>query len=146
MQNLNFIISEKRPNYHRPLVFNGVLWSLAFAILLFVFSKGNTPIAIDYIYTISFIIALAIPASLNFYVFMPMLLKKERYIIYGLAFILNLVLFAYLSSWFLEPILDLLFTSFFFISYLTKENIFLVFVIFLVVSTQATKGSYGPNL
>ncbi|WP_111684175.1 sensor histidine kinase [Winogradskyella tangerina] len=135
MQNLNINLFERKANYHRPLVFNGVLWSLAFVILLFVFSKGNKPITIDYIYTVTFLIALAIPASINFYVLMPKLLKKERYIAYILAFIFNLVVFAYLSTWLLEPILDLLFTSFFFISYLTKENIFFVFTIFLVVST-----------
>ncbi|WP_422104129.1 sensor histidine kinase [Winogradskyella sp.] len=135
MRNLNFYISEKRSNYHRPLLFNGGLWSLAFLILLFVFSKGKTPISIDFIYTVAFIVALAIPASINFYILMPKLLKKERYLAYSLSFVLNLLVFAFLSSWLLQPILDLLFTSFFFISYLSQENILFVFAIFLVVST-----------
>ncbi|WP_299525810.1 sensor histidine kinase [Winogradskyella sp.] len=135
MQNLSLYSIIKRPNYHRPLLFNSVLWSLAFVILLFVFSKGKTPITIDFIYTVTFLAALAIPASINFYILMPRLLKKERYIIYVACFVLNLLLFAFLSSWLLQPILDALFSSYFFISYLSKTNILLVFAIFLIAST-----------
>ena len=58
----------KKADYHRPLIFNSVLWSLAFVILLFVFSKGKTPITVDYIYTIAFLLVMAIPVSINFYV------------------------------------------------------------------------------
>ena len=135
MRNLSFHTSEKHANYHRPLLFNGGLWSLAFIILLFVFSKGNPPITIDFIYTVTFIIALAIPASINFYILMPRFLKKEQYVIYVLCFVLNLFAFAFLSSWLLQPLLDTLFKDFFFISYLSKKNILFVFTIFLVTST-----------
>jgi LytS/YehU family sensor histidine kinase len=45
------------------------------------------------------------------------------------------VLFGLLSSWFLEPILDTCFSSYFFISYLSQANVLLVFTIFLVAST-----------
>ncbi|WP_299361684.1 sensor histidine kinase [Winogradskyella sp.] len=136
MQDLSFKLLVKRSNnYHRPLLFNSGLWSLAFIILLFVFSKGNPPITIDFIYTVTFIIALSIPTSINFYILMPRLLKKEQYIAYGLCFFLNLLVFAFLSSWLIQPVLDTLFTSFFFISYLSNENILFVFTIFLIAST-----------
>lgn len=134
MQNLNLNYLLKS-NYHRPLLFNSVLWSLAFIILIFIFSKGQFPKRVDYAYTLTFMSAVAIPVCLNFYVLIPRFLKQEKYLTYSMTFLANLIVFAYLSSWLLQPILDVLFPSYFFISYLSKGSIFLVFVIFLIAST-----------
>ena len=82
MQHLSFNTLIKKSDYHRPLLFNSVLWLLAFVILVFVFSKGETPITVDYIYTITFLVVIAIPVSLNFYVLIPKFLKHEKYGIY----------------------------------------------------------------
>lgn len=133
MQSLNLIL--KRTNYHRPLIFNSVLWLLAFVILLFIFSKGKPPIVVDYIYTIAFLILISIPVSINFYLLIPNFLKKEKYGLYSIVFILNLVLFALLSNWLLLPLLNLFFPNYFFVSYLPNQGIFIVFTIFLIVTT-----------
>ncbi|WP_405576809.1 sensor histidine kinase [Winogradskyella sp. Asnod2-B02-A] len=135
MQNLNFNTILKS-NYHRPLRFNSVLWLFAFVILLFIFSKGQLPIRVDFAYTLTFLTALAIPVLINFYVLIPNYLKQEKYLIYSVIFIINLVVFATLSSWFLQPILDVLFPSYFFISYVSDKNIYLVFIIFLVATSS----------
>lgn len=135
MRNLNLEVFNTKTNYHRPLIFNSVLWSLAFIILLFIFSKGNTPIIVDFIYTIVFLISVAIPVSINFYVFIPKFLKQENYGLYSLFFIINLIIFSVLSNWLLLPLLDVLFPSYFFISYLSETNLILVFSIVLVVTT-----------
>ncbi|GAB5563903.1 MAG: hypothetical protein Wins2KO_09660 [Winogradskyella sp.] len=108
---------------------------MAFIIFLFVFSKGKLPITIDVIYTLSFLLVLAIPTCVNFYVLIPRLLQKEHYIYYATSFIVNLIFFAFLSSLLLEPLLDILFNNYFFISYLSEFNIFLVFTIFLTATT-----------
>ncbi|WP_299129227.1 sensor histidine kinase [uncultured Winogradskyella sp.] len=135
MQSLSLNAILKKSNYHRPLIFNGILWLLAFVVLVFVFSKGNTPIKVDYIYTMVFLITLALPVSINFYILIPRLLKQEKYLSYAMSFIFNLVFFALTSSWFLRPLLDLVFTKYFFIAYLSKTDIFIVFSIFLVATT-----------
>jgi sensor histidine kinase YesM len=135
MQNLNLNSLIQKANYHRPVIFNTVLWSLAFVILVFIFSKGQAPITVDYIYTVTFILVLAIPVSINFYLLIPKYLKQESYLIYGIGFGINLVVFALLSCWLLQPILDGLFTSYFFISYLSNPSIFLVFSVFLIATT-----------
>lgn len=127
--------AKKTFHYHRPLIFNGVLWLLAFVILIFVFSKGKTPIRIDYIYTIAFLICMAIPVSINFYLLMPKLLKREKYIWYVISFAFNLLLFANVSLWLFQPALDKLFPNYFFISYVSKSNLYLVFSIFLIGTT-----------
>jgi len=135
MQNLSLNSLLKKTDYHRPLIFNGVLWSLAFVILLFIFSKGKSPITVDYIYTLTFLSALAVPVLINFYVLIPRFLKQEKYVLYIISFITNLLIFATLSSWLLQPILDSLFSNYFFISYLSKSSVFLVFTIFLIATT-----------
>ena len=135
MQNLNLNLLIKKANYHRPLIFNAVLWSLAFVILLFVFSKGKSPITVDYVYTITFLVAMAIPVLINFYVLLPKFLKHEKYVLYCVYFSINLITFAMLGSWLFQPILDALFPNYFFISYLSKTNILFVFTIFLIATT-----------
>jgi sensor histidine kinase YesM len=104
-------------------------------ILVFIFSKGTLPITVDYIYTIVFIALLAIPVSINFYLLIPKLLKQERYLVYSLSFVINLIAFAFLCKLILKPILDTLFPNFFFVSYISDENIFLVFIVFLIATT-----------
>ncbi len=135
MQHLNLKTLLPKTNYHRPLIFNSVLWLLAFVILLYIFSKGKSPIAVDYIYTVTFLVLLAIPVSINFYVLMPRFLKHEKYLAYSIGFITNLIVFALFGGWFFQPILDALFPDYFFISYLSKTNIFIVFSIFLVATS-----------
>lgn len=134
MQNLN-IINILKTNYHRPLILNSVLWLLGFTILLFIFSKGQSPITADYIYTISFILVLAIPVSINFYVLIPRFLKQERYGIYILLFISNYLFFAFLVSHFFDDILNSVFKDYFFISYLAKIGFYITFAIVLISST-----------
>lgn len=135
MQSLNLNSILKKTNYHRPLLFNSVLWLLAFIILAFIFSKGKSIFTADLIFTGGFIIFLAIPACINFYVLIPRLLKREKYLLYAISFTINLAVFSLLCDIALEPILDQLFPGFFFISYLSGWNIFLVFAIFLIAST-----------
>jgi sensor histidine kinase YesM len=135
MQNLNINSFLKQTKYHRPFIFNSVLWSFAFVILLFIFAKGKSPITVDYVYTLTFLLALAIPVVVNFYVLIPEFLKQEKYLIYFASFIINLLVFALLTSWLLQPVLDTLFSNYFFISYVSKPHIFLVFSIFLVATT-----------
>ena len=135
MHSLNLNSLRRKANYHRPLIFNSVLWSLAFVILIFIFSKGQLPIAVDYIYTLTFLVLLALPVSINFYILIPQFLKHEKYLFYSIGLALNLFVLGFLSSWLLLPILDLLFPNYFFVSYLSKQDIFLVFTLFLITTT-----------
>ncbi|VAV83314.1 hypothetical protein MNBD_BACTEROID02-686, partial [hydrothermal vent metagenome] len=133
MLNLNPYL--KKLNNHSPLLFNSVLWLFSFAILLFIFSKGKAPIKIDYIYTFGFLISIAIPVIINLYILIPYLLKRERYLLFVIAFLINLLLFTQLNTWFFEPILDALFPDYFFISYHSNTKIIVVFSIFLIATT-----------
>lgn len=125
----------KKLNNHRPLLFNLVLWFCSFIILLFIFSKGQKPIKIDHIYTISFLVSVAIPVLINLYLLLPRLLKKEKYLLFGIAFIVNLFVFAQLHNWLFEPWLDKLFPNYFFMSYFSNTRHIIIFSIFLILTT-----------
>ena len=133
MLNLNPYL--KKLNNHSPFFFNLALWFCAFVIVLFISSKGQRPIDIDYIYTSCFIIAVAIPVIINLYIFIPKFLKKEKYILFALAFGVNLLVFTQLHLWFFEPLLDYIFIDYFFISYHSNTNLLIIFSIFLVATT-----------
>lgn len=125
----------KKLNNHRPFLFNLVLWFCSFVILLFIFSKGQKPIKIDYIYTIGFLISVAIPVVINLYIIVPQFLKKEKYVFFGLAFTANLILFTQLHIWFFEPLIDTLFPNYFFMSYFSNTRYIVIFSIFLISTT-----------
>ncbi|MBO3116453.1 sensor histidine kinase [Winogradskyella sp. DF17] len=125
----------KTRNVHRPLLFHSVLWILAFVILIFVFSKGKTPVIIDVLYTLSFLVIIAVPVCINFYVLITKFLKQEQYIFYLTGFIANALIFGAVIYFFFQTILDVLFPSYFFVSYLSGNDLIIVIAIFLVSST-----------
>lgn len=132
LQHLSFKTINKN---HNPIIFNSVLWLCSFIILLFIFSKGKQPIKIDYIYTFGFISSIIIPVLINFYILIPQLLKKEKYVVYTLSFTVNLILFSQLNVWLFKPILDYIFPNYFFISYHSNTRLITIFSIFLIVTT-----------
>lgn len=140
MSNLSINQIFKTTTVHRPLLFHSVLWLLSFTILIFVFSKGKQPVVIDFIYTITFLLLIAIPVCLNFYWLIPKFLKKERYIAYTLSLLIIGIIFGFLIYRYFQPLLDAIFPSYFFISYLTNNNLIIVIAIFMVSTTLLKLG------
>ncbi|MDO1500743.1 histidine kinase [Winogradskyella maritima] len=120
---------------YKPILFNGLLALIMFVTLLFVFSKGKSPIIIDYLFTMTFIVFLAVPITFNLYQFIPKLLKRQHYITYIVAFLLTLVVTAWAFDYSFQIILDLIFPDYFFSSYLNNFNSYLLFGIILLATT-----------
>lgn len=120
---------------HRPLVFNIILWAGSFAILLLAFSRGVAPETIDLIYTGSFLVTLIWPALLNFYVLMPGLLKRERYVLYAAALIATILIATQFNIWYFNYLIDLLFPDYYFISYHSRPVLLIIFAAVLVGTT-----------
>lgn len=133
MQNLKTYLA--RTNRHNIFVFNIVLWCCSFAVLLYFFSQDDAPSKIDYIYTGSFITTIIIPVCINLYVLIPFFLKKEKYLSFSVCFILNLIIFTQLNTWFFSSFIDTVFSEYYFISYHSNVKIFFIFSIFLVGTT-----------
>jgi len=135
MQNLNLNHYLKVNNNHRPLLFNSVLWSLIYIILLFVFTKGTWPIKVDVAYTGIFLFFLMFPVLVNFYILVPRFLKTEQYLVYTPLFLANWFLFSFIIVMVLNPVLDLFFSNLFFISYPTGINIYIITLVVLIATT-----------
>lgn len=121
--------------FRNTLVFNLVLWICSFALFLVIFSEDRPPKTIDFIYTGSFLSTLIVPVLLNFYVLIPLLLKKEKYLIYVLAFVLNVLLFAQLNIWFFDYFIDFVFPEYYFISYHSNMTLVSIFGMYLLATT-----------
>ncbi len=116
------------------LVLKTILWCCSFLIFLFLFSKSSSPSKIDYIYTSFFIINLFFPVCLNLYWLVPTYLKKEKYLLFSLLFILNLIIFAELNSFLFELFVNTFFNDYFFISYHNTLEVYFIFFVFFVLT------------
>ncbi len=132
MLNLNPYLSKL--NNHNPIVFNLMLWVLAYVILLFSFTQ-STPAKIDYIYTGNFLSTIILPVIINMYVLIPKLLKHEKYTLYIIFFIINLTLFTQLNIWFFSYFIDYIFPEYYFISYHSNTKLITIFSVFLISTT-----------
>ena len=122
-------------NFRNTLVFNLVLWTCSFVMFLFVFTENGHPKTIDYIYTGSFLSTIIVPVLINFYILIPFLLKREQYLLYILAFVLNILVFTQLNIWFFEHLIDFVFPEYYFISYHSNITLLTIFSVFLIVTT-----------
>lgn len=125
----------KRADNHNVFVFNLLLWLSAYCILLFAFSESEIPQRIDYIYTSCFIVTIIVPVLINLYVLVPRLLVKEKYLFFGVLFLLNLLLFTQVNKWFFSSFIDVLFPDYYFVSYHSNSTLFIIFSVFLVITT-----------
>lgn len=121
--------------FRNTLVFNLVLLICSFVLFLVIFTEDGQPKTIDFIYTGSFLSTLIVPVLINFYILIPLLLKKEKHLVYILAFVLNVILFAQLNIWFFEYFIDYVFPDYYFISYHSNITLVTIFGVFLMVTT-----------
>ncbi|WP_430410565.1 sensor histidine kinase [Kordia sp.] len=126
---MQYIFQKKR-----NVVFNIALWFLYYSILLFIFSKGKSPLKIDYIYTFCFLAVMAISIVINTYFLVPRLLQKGKYLVFALAFVGLIVLFWQFYVLYFERLLDVIFTDYFFISYQSNLQAMTKFILLLIVS------------
>lgn len=132
-QSLNAFL-KKRSRYN-ILIFNLILWVASFFTLLFFFAESNNPQKIDFFYTSIFLITIIIPVLINLYLLIPLLLSKERHLLFGLFFLVNLLIFTELNKWVFNSFIDVIFSDFYFVSYHSNTALFFIFSIFLIGTT-----------
>lgn len=112
-----------------------IFWGVALLILFNIFKGSGSVEKIDVIYTFIFLVPIVVIVYLNLYLAVPGYLRRERYLLYTLIFIVLLgggALFLYLlfDSW-----IDLLLPGFYFISYYNVPVLMLYTGSFLVLTT-----------
>jgi sensor histidine kinase YesM len=118
-----------------PLLQHGIFWILSYFILLNIFSLSSTFQRIDYIYTSIFLISLIIPVALNLYVFIPQFLRKNKYLVYGISFLMLLFAFSWINQLIFDRFIDLVLPDYFFISYYSYGDVLKFFGVFMLITT-----------
>lgn len=112
-----------------------IFWGVALLILFNIFKGTGSVEKIDVIYTFIFLVPIVVIVYLNLYLAVPGYLRRERYLLYTLIFIVLLgggALFLYLlfDRW-----IDLLLPGFYFISYYNVPVLMLYTGSFMVLTT-----------
>ena len=112
-----------------------IFWGAALAILFSIFKSSGSLEKIDVIYTLIFTVPLCAVVYLNLYIFIPRLLRNEKYLFYVLSALVLLgggALFLYFlfDSW-----IDLVLPGYYFISYYSIPTLMLFTGSFLVLTT-----------
>ena len=121
--------------FRNILIFNLVLWTCSFVLFLFVFTEDGQPKTIDFIYTAGFLATIIVPVLINFYALIPYFLKKEKYLIYVILLVFNILIFTQFNIWFFDHFIDYIFPDYYFISYHSNITLFTIFSVFLIVTT-----------
>lgn len=112
-----------------------LFWGVSLVILFNIFKSSGSLEMIDIIYTLIFIVPILAVVYLNLYMAIPRFLRREKYLLYMIAFTLLLVggaLFLYMlfDSW-----IDLILPEFYFISYYDVPVLMLYTGSFMVLTT-----------
>ncbi|MGF1555425.1 sensor histidine kinase [Paucihalobacter sp.] len=104
-------------------------------MLLFIFTKNEQALRVDYLYTLAYTAALVIPVSLNLYILIPYFLKKERYLSFFFLFVALIAISAISFNLFFIVIIDALFKNYFFISYHSNSSFTTILSIAIIAVT-----------
>ncbi|RED49986.1 sensor histidine kinase [Seonamhaeicola aphaedonensis] len=127
----NFATRAASMSLRDNILFNLVLWACLFVVFLFVFAESLHPYPIDVIYTVGFLLTALAPVLINFFILIPKLLKSEKYLLYLITFVINLLVFSKLSTLYFERSLDYLFPDYYFISYHSNTTLFTIYSLLL---------------
>jgi sensor histidine kinase YesM len=112
-----------------------LFWGVALVILFNIFKSSGSLEKIDVIYTLIFVVPVVAVVYLNLYLAIPRLLRKERYLLFGISALIlmgsgALFLYFLFDSW-----IDLVLPGYYFISYYSVPVIMLYTGSFLFLTT-----------
>lgn len=119
-----------------------VFWAVSFIILLNFFNTSNQIEKIDFIYTAIFHISLITGVYLNLFVLIPLFLKRNRYLLYGLLLLIVIAGTAGFNMLTFDKLIDYVLPGYYFISYYEFTDI-LKFVLIYTGLTTLLKLSKG---
>lgn len=112
-----------------------VFWALSFIVLLFFFNTSNKIEKIDIIYTTIFHVSLATGVYLNLLVLIPLFLKKDRYLFYGLLLLAVIAGTAGFNLLTFNKLIDYILPGYYFISYYEFDDILIFVIVYIGLTT-----------
>jgi sensor histidine kinase YesM len=110
-------------------------WGGAWYLLLHIFASSSSLLPIDYIYTSVFLVTLSFCVNLNLFILIPMILARQRYLLYGLFLVLSIGLFAWLNMLVFSRFIDYILPGYYFISYYDYGDLLKFFAAFTLITT-----------
>lgn len=129
--NREFFFRILRQRWLQHLLFWGAAWYL----LLHLFASSSTLMPIDYIYTSVFLATLALCVNTNLFIFIPLFLARQRYLIYGFLLLISIAFYAWLNMLTFSRFIDYILPGYYFISYYDYSDLLKFFVVFTLITT-----------
>src|SRR4030042_1517080 len=112
-----------------------LFWAISFTVLLYFFNTSNKIEKIDIIYTAIFHISLVTGVYLNLLVLIPLFLKKDRYLLYGLLLLAVIAGTAGFNLLTFNKLIDYVLPGYYFISYYEFNDILIFVIVYIGLTT-----------
>lgn len=112
-----------------------LFWVLSFYVLIHYFSYEESLSKIDYVYTALFHISLVIGVYINLLLLIPEFLRREKYFLFLLGFIVVWFAIAYLNEFTFEYLSDYIAPDYFFISSYEITDLLKFSIVYLGLTT-----------
>ncbi|WP_171595506.1 sensor histidine kinase [Marinifilum caeruleilacunae] len=112
-----------------------LFWGLSFYVLIHYFSYEEKLSKIDYVYTALFHISLVMGVYINLLFLIPGFLRREKYFLYMLCFVIVWIAVAYMNEFTFEYVSDFLAPNYFFISSYEIAELLKFSIVYLGLTT-----------
>jgi len=112
-----------------------LFWAISFVVLLYFFNTSNKIEKIDIIYTVIFHVSLVTGVYLNLLVLIPLFLKKDRYLFYGLLLLAVIASTAGFNLLTFDKLIDYILPGYYFISYYEFDDILIFVIVYIGLTT-----------
>ena len=130
---MNFSILYK--SLPARLIHHLAFWGLAYYILVHVFASSSEIQPADHIYTVVFLLTIAIGVYINLYLLIPLFLNKGKFFLYGILLVLCTVGSTWLNQLTFEHIIDFFLPGYYFISYFDFLDLLKFFSAFIAITS-----------
>lgn len=112
-----------------------LFWTVAYFVLLNIFSGPGQWKKIDYLYTSIFLVTLLIPVTVNFWFIVPRFLNRKRYFLFVVLTGVNILVFTFFNQLLFDRLIDYVLPGYYFISYYEYTDLLTFFFVFVVLTT-----------
>jgi len=133
---MSSVIEQKLDQWVRNRLLQHIFfWLLSFLVLINIFKVSAYFQFIDGVYTLIFLVCIALPVYINLMVLIPAFLARRAFVLYG--FVLSLVILAGIGFYFLmfNILIDHILPGYFFIAYYSFFDILLFLIVFLFITS-----------
>src|SRR5678810_135352 len=109
-------------------------WVLSFFVFLYIFKTGAKPEKVDYVYSLLFQLTLLPAVYINIELLLPRLGNRKRNLLSLLSLIVIIIFFAWVNYNFFDNWSAKVFPDYFFISYFTFPEVFLIFIVYIIIT------------